>query len=90
MAPYLFLRVRARMRETLGKTFTMFTMFTLARLDIVKTERPRYIVILEPEPAEVPGDVRLRRFLKSARRWWGLKCVSVAEEKTGTALEMKD
>ncbi len=38
-----------------------------------------YHVILRPLPDTVPGVVRLRRFLKTALRGFGLRCVTVDE-----------
>jgi hypothetical protein len=40
------------------------------------TRPERYLLTLEAPPGDVPAAVRLRRFLKSALRAHGLRCVS--------------
>ncbi|HEY2910976.1 MAG TPA: hypothetical protein VGI99_12060 [Gemmataceae bacterium] len=50
-------------------------------------EGRRWVVILRELPSEVPGEVRLRHFLKRALRDWGLRCESVQSATLAEELE---
>jgi hypothetical protein len=47
------------------------------------TERPTYLLTLQPEPGPVPEINRLRRCLKQLLRAYGLVCLSVEEVPGG-------
>lgn len=47
----------------------------------IKPQPTRYAVTLQALPGDSrPAAVRLRQFLKAARRAWGLACVGIVQE----------
>lgn len=50
------------------------------------------IVTLKPMPGNwrAPVDVRLRHFLKAAKRQWGLQCVMLREERSEMTQDAPD
>ena len=45
----------------------------------MKTSRPTFTLTLVAVPSDVPPTVRLKRFLKSALRAYGLRCTEARE-----------
>lgn len=46
-----------------------------------------WVIVLSPEPSEVPEAVRIRHLLKRALRDWGLRCESASETTLPEQLE---
>jgi hypothetical protein len=46
-----------------------------------RSPAPRFLLTVDALPGVVPPIVRLRRALKVLRRAFGLRCVSVAEQR---------
>jgi hypothetical protein len=44
-----------------------------------KAARPRYQLLLEAQPGDVPAILRLRRLLKTLLRGYGFRCISAQE-----------
>jgi hypothetical protein len=54
----------------------------MAKGDPMTTEHKRYAILVEILPdksGSSDGMTRLRKFLKSALRSWGIKCISIRE-----------
>jgi hypothetical protein len=61
---------------------------TPGRVSARANERTNYVLIIRPEPDDVPAEIRLRRFLKMALRSHGLRCIDVREAPmTGSAAD---
>jgi hypothetical protein len=47
-------------------------------------QEPDYVLTIRFEPGTVPTIIRLRKLLKTARRWYGATAIRIEEVRPGT------